>query len=282
MTDGSTASNAALASILETGAYSDLVIKCGSYEVKVHKAIICSRSEVFATMVSKDVWKEGREGVLLLKASTDADVDPMDVSIDDPDAVKHMVEFLYTHDYETTSKDYETISVYRSEARVDRETVMHAKIYALGGKYAIPSLQTSALTKFRGAVVNAWDKQDFAEALHWAFDATKESDKGLRDVAVQTLLQHHKALLAKPEIEDCVRKISGLAFDLFKAKAAEKPLPQGPKFCDTCRQAAVCTCNRCKVTFATCSCDPTANLYRINGNPFNQVTTGWRCKECRG
>ncbi|KAK3677119.1 hypothetical protein LTR78_003324 [Recurvomyces mirabilis] len=170
MTDGNTASNAALASIFKTGAYSDVVIKCGSYDAKVHKAIICSRSEVFAAMISGDVWKENQEGILRLKASTDAGVDPMDVSIDDPDAVKHMIDLLYTHDYETTSNDRETISVLEPEAEVDQDTVMHAKVYALGGKYAIPSLQTSALTKFRGAVTSAWDKQDFAEALRWAFD----------------------------------------------------------------------------------------------------------------
>lgn len=33
---------------MHSGDYSDLVIKCGGHEFKVHKVIVCSQSEVFA------------------------------------------------------------------------------------------------------------------------------------------------------------------------------------------------------------------------------------------
>lgn len=37
-----------LYSLLETGAYSDLTITCGSDTYKVHKAVVCERLDFFA------------------------------------------------------------------------------------------------------------------------------------------------------------------------------------------------------------------------------------------
>lgn len=44
-------------SLLDTGAYSDLTIRCGGYERKVHRAIICTRSDVFAAACKPNAFK---------------------------------------------------------------------------------------------------------------------------------------------------------------------------------------------------------------------------------
>lgn len=43
--------------LLETGSYSDLTIKCGHYTFRVHKNLICSRSQYFTTACKPDAFK---------------------------------------------------------------------------------------------------------------------------------------------------------------------------------------------------------------------------------
>jgi len=48
--------HATLSSIFKSEKYSDLKIRCGSQEFKVHRAIICPRSPFFAAICDRE-WK---------------------------------------------------------------------------------------------------------------------------------------------------------------------------------------------------------------------------------
>ena len=80
-------------------AYSDLTIRCGAYECKVHKAVLCTRNKYFATACKPGAFKEGRNGIIELEATSSAP-DADNTGLDDPKAVELMVNFLYHHDYE--------------------------------------------------------------------------------------------------------------------------------------------------------------------------------------
>jgi BTB/POZ domain len=63
----------------------DLQLKSRSETFNVHKKVLCSRSEFFGK-ACKGGFKEASSGVI-------------DLSEDDPEAVKAMLQFCYTTDY---------------------------------------------------------------------------------------------------------------------------------------------------------------------------------------
>ncbi|KAF5689982.1 amino acid transport gap1 [Fusarium denticulatum] len=80
-----TAQSEALANLLKTGDYSDLTITCGKYQYRVHKAIICPRSNFFKAACDGK-FKEAQTG-------------KVDLPDDDPAAVRMMIEYLYHDTY---------------------------------------------------------------------------------------------------------------------------------------------------------------------------------------
>lgn len=75
-----------LKSSLASGAYSDLTITCGSDTYKVHKVIVCGRSEFFARAVSFG-GQESQSNVI-------------DLPEDEPNIVKKLVQYFYESDYQ--------------------------------------------------------------------------------------------------------------------------------------------------------------------------------------
>ncbi|RMZ03068.1 hypothetical protein D0862_05802 [Hortaea werneckii] len=213
MSEGQFASNEALQKLLDTGEYSDLTIKCGDHTFQVHKNIVCARSEYFAAACTT--------GTIELESNADPDAAEDDPSLDDPDAVKLMIDYLYLHDYELITTCFSGISEVSEtgafgEPDGDYGAIMDAKVYALGCKYQIPSLQSTSLTKFEEAAALAWDSEEFAHAVHLVHTITPDSDKGLRDVTVWVIHEHDDELYNKPAMEAVIKNSNGLAFDLLK------------------------------------------------------------------
>jgi hypothetical protein len=72
----------------------DLVIILSKETIKVHKAILCSRSDFFRVACKKSTFKEGEESVIDLSAD---DEDPIG---NHPSPVRLMIEYFCTLDYE--------------------------------------------------------------------------------------------------------------------------------------------------------------------------------------
>jgi len=72
-------------SMLETGLYSGLTIKCWERSVKVHRIVIWLRSKPLAACVEGDS-EEFKIGVIALDA-------------DEPEILEKMIHFMYTQDY---------------------------------------------------------------------------------------------------------------------------------------------------------------------------------------
>lgn len=261
-----------------SGAYSDLTIQCGSKQWTVHKLILCTRSEYFAAACKPNAFKEGDMSLIRLVATTDeghAD----DIGADDPEAVRCMVNFLYRHDYtparvhitseeanqgmatkvETPTRQNNYHQQQTKPAPVlkpsgDCNTAMHAKVYALGSKYGIRSLQAVAKIKFAEAATYAWNNSTFIEAIDLVYKNTPDDDKGLRDIVARTIIDHSAVLTPKAGVEACVRNIDGLAFDLLKLKSTSKPDVDGPS-CNKCGSSKVGRCPYCCQHIVSCDCN---------------------------
>ncbi|KAI1391853.1 BTB/POZ protein [Hypoxylon trugodes] len=172
--------------------YSDLIITCRGKQYKVHKAVVCPRSEFFAT-ACRGNFKEARDGRI-------------DLPEDDPAIVEKMIFYLYNLDYTTSQTTTPSL-------------VVHARVYALAEKYLIGGLKATALTKFRAIVDNissSSDEQrlDFAKAAREVYTSTVDVDTGLRDVILETLHKNPKFLDQK-ECRSILKELPTLTYDLL-------------------------------------------------------------------
>ena len=93
--------------------------------------------------------------------------------------------------------------------------IEHAKVFAMAVKYRIAALQNLAAQKFQAEVIEHWDHEDLAHAIHVIYTSTAEDVTQLREVVVEVLNAHRDQLLLKPEITTLLRSITGLACDLL-------------------------------------------------------------------
>jgi hypothetical protein len=106
----------------------------------------------------------------------------------------------------------------QSETELDVETthlVTHAKVYAIAEKYGIAGLKVLARSKFADEVELHLSSVEFPEACAEAYESTFHTDRGLRDVIIQTF-RANPSLSLRPDVEMVVRETPGLAFELFR------------------------------------------------------------------
>lgn len=171
-----------------------------------------------------------------------------------------MVCFLYHHNYEAERIHITVESASEGSKKSinpsgDCNTLMHAKLYALGDKYGIDSLKIVASSKFAEAVTYAWNHPDFATTIKFVFSSTPEQDRGLRYLVVRAILEHQDVLSKKVEVEAVIKSIESLAYDLWKeaAKTLVNGVKEGPT-CNACGDVYVGFCVYCGSGYVTCNC----------------------------
>ncbi|RKK27001.1 hypothetical protein BFJ66_g16860 [Fusarium oxysporum f. sp. cepae] len=198
----------------ETGLYSDLKITCCNKQYQVHKAIICPRSCFFRS-ACENHFQESQSNVINLPE-------------DDPEAVDSMIYYIYNGYYpkmdpgtQGISKDrlaaagwkLETFGEFTGGLQV-KFLVLHAKVYALAEKYDVLGLKEMAQRCFR-IISNCGGccSKEFAQACEFVYTTTIDSDRGLRDVVVQSLHEHPRAL-DEEHIRSAMRLLPDLPYDL--------------------------------------------------------------------
>ncbi|KAF4541493.1 putative btb poz domain protein [Lasiodiplodia theobromae] len=191
----------------DTGLYSDLRIKDrNGHEYAVHRNIVCGQSPVLANACKTEHgFKEAQTGVI-------------DLEHDDPDAVKAMLEFMYTGSYKTEGDEIGITQI--------------ARIYALGEMYCVSELKEVAATQFKELSSTCWSHFDFANAVKIIYESIP-SGSGvctIREMAVSVIVEHYIALLDKPEFQTILEDFGALGMDVLRVMASHKvEVPKKPK-----------------------------------------------------
>ncbi|KAF2104074.1 hypothetical protein NA57DRAFT_50920 [Rhizodiscina lignyota] len=223
----------ALERLYASSRYTDLIIKCADRTYRVHKAVLCSRSEFFSKACEPG-FKEGSSGEILLKT------DENDILYDDyPLLVQYMIDYIYRLDYlphepvklsdirlgkkcrvelnKGQIVEYPYGTTYWDQGvrkragtpdliddtvpeTAETDPVTHAEMYVMGDYYDLTGLKATALMKFKEAATLHWNTPRFAEAVYIVLTTTIESDMGLRDIVIETLSKH-KELRKEEEFE---------------------------------------------------------------------------------
>jgi hypothetical protein len=88
-------------------------------------------------------------------------------------------------------------------------------MYAVADFYCVSGLKELANKKFRDAVQEHWDSNDFVKAVEVVYTTTPSKDRGLRQV-VKYVLKNHTELLDKPEIDTIIKQVPDLSYDVLR------------------------------------------------------------------
>ena len=88
-------------------------------------------------------------------------------------------------------------------------------MYAVADFYSALNLKKLTNKKFRDAVREYWNSNDFTKAVEVVYTTTTAEDRGLRQV-VKRVLMNRRELLDKPEIEAVMKEVPDLAFDVLR------------------------------------------------------------------
>ncbi|KAE9993179.1 hypothetical protein EG327_006178 [Venturia inaequalis] len=163
-----------VASLLGSDKFSDMTITCKDNRVfKVHRAVICTQSEVFDKMCTKN-WKEKNESNI-------------DLTDQDTDAVEALLAYLYTSEY--TAKEKENA------------LVLHVHVYQLAHMYLIGELCKVAAELFDKAAEEDWNLPSFPLAVQETYANPEAEEKTLRKIVVKHAVDNLSELLEDDEGE---------------------------------------------------------------------------------
>ncbi|KAE9984040.1 hypothetical protein BLS_003191 [Venturia inaequalis] len=171
---------ASISGLQNNDEYADITITCKGTTIRAHKTIICPQSPFFRNACKKDSFKEGETGII-------------DLPEDEPLAVKALLEFLYTADYEASNDNI----------------LVHAQTYMIAKKYCLVALAVLALQSLECAA--AWisrsEVASFAAAVRWIYENTEESDQA-RKIVILAAVQSLDYLLTHKESEFSIMMVS--------------------------------------------------------------------------
>ncbi|KAI4108609.1 MAG: hypothetical protein LQ339_002125 [Xanthoria mediterranea] len=226
--------------LLHSADYSDLVITCKDHEFKVHRNIVLPASKVLATACS-GTYKEGTGG-------------PIDLSEDDPNAVKRMLQYLYTGNYDDADHEAdegvpgssrmapgntrpsstqldadqlsETSSIASDALEKAAKAPIHVKVstltnnllvYALADIHDIPLLKSLAQTKFEVRAADEWATGDIIRLLPQVYATTPDTDRGLRQVMIGVCLRSMEQLMCHKHFRTLLKGDAAMCFDVLDA-----------------------------------------------------------------
>ncbi|KKZ63347.1 hypothetical protein EMCG_02348 [[Emmonsia] crescens] len=202
--------SASLKRFFSSSKFTDFIIRTTENEFKVHKMVICGQSEFFSCLFDEE-WKE----------TTDNSIDLMN---DDPRTIEAMIYFMYESDYDSSGN---------SQGRIS-PMLFNAKVYGVAEKYGVSRLKQEAKAKFEDAVRTCWDMDDFTPTIMEVYTSTISTDRGLRDVLVDTTSTHIKSLLQKGPFVLILEECAGFSADVIQLLA--RRLPTRNKYtCPSCR-----------------------------------------------
>ncbi|CZR56334.1 uncharacterized protein PAC_06222 [Phialocephala subalpina] len=230
------------ASLLETGLYSDLTIKCQGRIWKAHRNVVFLQSKPLAAHLS-GAFKESETGEI-------------DLPDDDPKTLDRLIQFLYKETF-----DDEPTFTGVLAANQDSRLITCTKVYILAEKYDIPASKELAKSKFEKAIATDWNDGSLAAILEMIYTELPEFDCGLKDVALKATSEHIEELVDRGEFADVCKQNGEIAFDVIKGCLEGKNLTKSMGICPQCGQIRASSvswqyntkkfyCGQCGRTFA--------------------------------
>lgn len=181
-------------SLQDNDEYADLNITCKGTTFRAHKNIICPQSLFSRNACKKESFKvflsehcSAIRPLDLRKRYQEGETGIIDLPEDEPLAVKALLDFLYTADY---------------EAYDQRSIILLAQTYTLADKYDLEALKSLALSNLENdsAHIGPLYSPIVAVAVQCIYENTKESDQA-RSVIVLKTVQNLDRLLWDKERE---------------------------------------------------------------------------------
>ncbi|KAK5687188.1 hypothetical protein LTS10_001326 [Elasticomyces elasticus] len=170
------AANAALltdlSTLLTSGKHTDLKIKLGDRVWNVHKTLVCARSDFFAKACEGD-FKEADDGIV-------------EIHDDDPDVIDKMIHYIYHTEYDDAETEIAPV-------------LFNVRVVAAAEKYFVKFLAPLAVSKLDYHVEEAWEKEEFADAIAEAYTTTHDSDHELRNTLLKVVVKHAHELLGEEQ-----------------------------------------------------------------------------------
>ena len=204
------------AGLLESSTDSDMTVRCGSEEFKLHKAIVCPRSKFFAEacdgqfeVIPFPFRYLARRITLLTLQYQEAEISTIVLEDDDPPTVRRMLTYLYTLAYDdegdvASAQHYQVKGTEANTSQVQntmtapprppsvKELSRHVKmiynvvVCAMAQKYGIEELKHLAMGKFRELLWLGAPNPGLSDIINAVFDTGSPSPR-TRRMAAMTL-----------------------------------------------------------------------------------------------
>ncbi|KAE8366515.1 hypothetical protein BDV27DRAFT_125228 [Aspergillus caelatus] len=188
-----------LSKIRDTGAFSDLKIKCGLSTFNTHCCIVCSQSSFFETAI-QDGSKEMR-------------------IIDHPFVVKAMLDYLYRGDYD----DYELAAEVKGSGGQGPTlpTYVNAIMHVTADVYAIKGLKDLAKKRLVSNLIHEWNDADFIELIEYVYRPNNPANSTLQSILAQFAAQHVSTLRGFQSFHSVLKKLPQFMY-IFSGEMMER------------------------------------------------------------
>ncbi|KAK5706185.1 hypothetical protein LTR97_001172 [Elasticomyces elasticus] len=184
-----------------TGEFSDLTIKCGDQELRVHKTYVCPHSSWFRAALAGKFKEESHDHNILT------------LDHDEPEVIKARIHYCYHLTYNNGSRGEEAAATFA------------VKVYAAADKYNMLPLCKMAASNFSKVLDPNQDLDGFIAAIEAVDEMT--GDDALWDLVMPKVAENAEWLSDVEEFSSLVRESPTLRKKLIKC--AGKGGPSSPQ-----------------------------------------------------